>query len=161
MSLDNIKLRPTTPNDLMLIFEWANDPLVRKMSFNSNPISLTEHTEWFYKTINDADQHLLIAEILLDGSTEFYAPCGQLRFNTQGEIGILIAPQYRGKHLAASCLNAAVAYIKDKKKPYAHITAYIKMENSRSVKAFESAGFVAAGTSLVKNEPCLKYIYLL
>ena len=97
-SSDNIKLRKANPSDLMLIFEWANDPLVRKMSFNSNPISLAEHTEWFYKAINDPDQHILIAEMPLNNND---APCGQLRFNAQGEIGVLVAPTFRGQRLAA------------------------------------------------------------
>ncbi|MCC7223599.1 MAG: GNAT family N-acetyltransferase [Chitinophagales bacterium] len=158
-SSEKIRLRKADASDLMLIFEWANDPLVRKMSFNSNPISLTEHAEWFSKTIDDPDQHVLIAETTLDNGNEHYMPCGQLRFNAQGEIGILVAPTFRGQRLAAKLLKKGIYYIKQQKISYRTITAYIKFENQASKKAFEDAGFVADGIGYVKEIICMKYIY--
>ncbi|ONF92001.1 hypothetical protein BWD14_14905 [Leptospira santarosai] len=45
-------LRLAQDDDLELLFQWANDPLVRQMAFHSEPISLDDHKNWFYSRLN-------------------------------------------------------------------------------------------------------------
>ena len=40
-----LRARPAKEDDLTLIFNWINDPLVRSMSFNQAPIALEAYKE--------------------------------------------------------------------------------------------------------------------
>ena len=47
MSGDPIRLRPAGPDDLLLLWHWANDPEVRESAISQNAIGLAEHRRWF------------------------------------------------------------------------------------------------------------------
>ena len=47
----NLSCRLASGGDLVTIFEWSNDNLVRKNSFNSDEIKLEEHTKWYLNKI--------------------------------------------------------------------------------------------------------------
>jgi hypothetical protein len=68
-------------DDLMLLFEWANDPLVRANSFTPESILPATHFEWFSRVLKDPDCLLLI--VLAGGG----APIGQARFNRVSRVG--------------------------------------------------------------------------
>lgn len=44
-------LRKATIADMDLLFEWANDPLVRQNSFTTEKITYEEHQRWFWKAL--------------------------------------------------------------------------------------------------------------
>ena len=44
-----LEVRVVKENDVDLIFNWSNDPLVRSQSFLSDPINFKEHEKWFKK----------------------------------------------------------------------------------------------------------------
>lgn len=46
-----ISLREVTEADIGLLYEWINDPVCRKNSFNSHIITLEEHKDWFYRKL--------------------------------------------------------------------------------------------------------------
>ena len=52
-SCNFFSLRKVTEGDMGLLFKWANDPVVRKWSFNKQPITLEEHKCWFSEKYND------------------------------------------------------------------------------------------------------------
>ncbi|MCW3077280.1 MAG: hypothetical protein JWO32_1889 [Bacteroidetes bacterium] len=56
-------------------------------------------------------------------------------------VGITVAPEFRGKKLAPLFLQKASDYF-FKKHPGTNITAYIKIENTPSIKSFEKAGYI-------------------
>ncbi len=53
MALAGLRFRPVTEDDRQLLFRWANDPVVRRHSFNANAIAWEEHCAWFAAKIRD------------------------------------------------------------------------------------------------------------
>ena len=150
-----LKVHPAREDNLMLIFNWANDPLTRGMSFNQDLIPLETHKEWFSKVLSQRRIHLLIVEGYESGN---WVPIAQVRVDEDGEISMSLASEFRGQHLATPVIKAGIAYIKrefliDK------LVAHIKHENIVSVKSFERAGFHYTCETTVKGHLCLEYIY--
>jgi len=50
-----LKLRKAEIKDSYQYFEWRNDPLVRKNSYNSKLIDLDSHNKWFSSKIMDSN----------------------------------------------------------------------------------------------------------
>lgn len=150
-----LKVRPARKDDLMLIFDWANDLLTRKMSFNQDPIPLGTHKEWFGKMLSQRRTHLLVVEGYESGN---WVPIAQVRVDEDGEISMSLASEFRGQHLATPVIKDGIAYIK-RRFPIDKLVAHIKHENIVSVKAFESAGFHYTCETTVKRHLCLEYIY--
>ncbi len=150
-----LKARLAREDDLMLIFNWANDSLTRRMSFNQDPIPLGTHKEWFGKVLNQQKIHLLIIE---GYESSNWVPIAQVRVDEDGEISMSLASEFRGQHLATPIIKVGIAYIKrefliDK------LAAHIKHKNIVSVRAFERAGFHYTCETTVKEHLCLEYIY--
>lgn len=154
---ENYRVRNATKNDLQLFYEWANDELTRKMSFSSSTISLTDHTRWFENQLKNTKTYLLVLDIETAKST---APVGNIKFDTEGVIGISLDAAYRGKGLGALLINKGLEYIA-KTKQYPIIFAFIKEDNTSSRTIFEQAGFKYAKMSNVRGIPCLEYQYQL
>ena len=57
-----LRLRPVCADDCRMIWEWANDPLVRSQSFANDPIPWESHVAWFKRALRDPDMRLYIAE---------------------------------------------------------------------------------------------------
>ena len=97
---DRQLLRKVNKNDEELLFIWANDPAVRRWSFNKDPITLDEHKNWFTKILNDENVLFWIFEV---EST----PQGLVRLhknNNEVTLNYLISPESRGKGLANKML---------------------------------------------------------
>jgi RimJ/RimL family protein N-acetyltransferase len=139
----SITLRRATSDDMMLYFEWANDPDVRKNSFSQEPIPLEAHKDWFTRKLNDTNAVLYVLEV--DG-----VPAGQIRFdlkNDEAEIGFSIAQQFRGKGLGSDILRYSCAALWRDKGTFLLICGAVKTENTASNRAFERAGFTTSPTS--------------
>lgn len=149
----NIKIRKALKTDVNLIFEWSNDDLVRKQSYNSKKIILEEHINWYNSKYADSNSLFLILEVKK-------VPFGLIRFDIQKEnatIGVLIDKKFRGKGLSIESLKlGSVEYFKSFKKP---INAYIKESNKASIKAFSKAGFEFYKKELINESP--SYVYQL
>lgn len=144
----SITLRRARPTDCEIIFTWINDPLVRSVSFHSDPITLDRHREWFSSALEDPDLVYYIAEY---GTTK---PVGQARFKKEGQeavISVLIDPRFRGMSLGSSL-------IRDATERYFHETAikrvkaFIKMGNEPSRRAFGNAGYDEQGDTMCNGE---------
>lgn len=133
---DELSFRDANYQDLMTYYNWTNDPEVRKYSYNSSPVSLESHTSWFQRKIQDPNVLMLIY------TNSMNKIIGQVRIETtSGEsiIGISIDKNHRGKGYASRIIEITSVKFKElNKKP---ITAYIKVENIASIKAFEEAGY--------------------
>lgn len=131
----NVSFRKANETDVMMVYNWSNNVLVRNNSYNSAPIVLSNHKKWFESKIKDYNTLFLIA--LVNNK-----PAGIVRYSIEDEfavVGILVSETYRGQKLAATFLKkAADLYFKTQEKP---ILAYIKKENSASIKAFEAASY--------------------
>lgn len=151
----SINIRAIKEEDKQITFEWANDPVTRENSFNSEPIPFTQHAKWFETKLKDKTTHYFICEVNSQ-------PAGLVRFDYNKTedtfiIGITIAKNYRGRKLATPFLKNTCSMFStncDKR-----IIAYIKEDNIASKKAFEKAGFKFNSIETVKNIKSLKYEY--
>jgi len=141
-----IHFRLANESDTNLYFDWANDELVRKNSFNQNPIVYENHVNWFHSKLNSKDCffYLFLNEVNI--------PVGQVRIDKTGSeiiTGISIDKAFRGKSLGLEMLlQSTEDYLK--KYPTAEIVAYIKVENTASYTIFKKAGF---GDEKIVTEP--------
>jgi UDP-2,4-diacetamido-2,4,6-trideoxy-beta-L-altropyranose hydrolase len=133
--LDPIRLRPASPDDARLLWEWANDPATRASSFRSEPISWPEHVAWLERRMADPDTRLLIGQ---NGR----GPVGQVRLERDGanvEVSISVAADHRGA-MGGPILRAGVDGAR-RYWPGATLVAQVKPTNGRSLRMFTSAGF--------------------
>jgi RimJ/RimL family protein N-acetyltransferase len=133
-----IHFRKANFQDLTQYFEWVNNTLVRTQSFNTNKISIEEHTKWFTKAINDNSKLMLIFS---DNNVNI----GQVRVEISDDniaiIDISIDEAQRNKGYASQLLQIATDQFL-KENPQYKINAHIKTENIASVKSFLKAGFI-------------------
>lgn len=132
-----LELREASEDDIMLLFKWANDPEVRKNSFNQNPITLENHKRWFYTVMEDEQTLLYIAEA--DGK-----PAAHIRFNINSEkaiISYLIDADYRGQGLGLHLLQKGVKALTSQRPDIQQVEGLVQRENMASVRSFEKAGF--------------------
>lgn len=132
-----IYLREAAQADMDLLFSWANDPLVRKNSFRSDPISYEDHVKWFNRIMEDNN---VLQFILLDDDI----PVGQIRLNLcngDAEIGYSIIADYRGKGYGHRILQLIKQKIQMDYPCIKKLTAKVKPGNIASKKLFENEGY--------------------
>ncbi len=142
--LARLELREACPEDLTLLFSWANDPEVRARSFNTEPISLQSHTCWFETKLADANSRLYIASV--EGE-----PAAHIRFDLKGEtavISYLVARSFRGKGLGHSVLMKGIAKLREGKAAVRLVEGLVQKDNTASIRAFEKAGFSYASPNV-------------
>lgn len=130
-------LRYVRKKDIDILYKWANDPLTRKNSFNSDQIEYGRHCTWFEKMINN--DNVLMYILVYNGEM-----AGNVRLNIENgvaEIGYAIAPSYRGKGLGNKIIDlisreAAYNVLINK------LIAKVKKTNLPSRLIFEKNGFV-------------------
>jgi RimJ/RimL family protein N-acetyltransferase len=144
-----ITFRPATADDCDLYFEWVNDVLVRKNSFNSDRILYDTHEKWFDEKIKNGKCKMIVAEC--DS-----APIGQIRIDIENDepyIDISVDKNYRGIGLGSKILLQIGPYLQSTGFHGRLLNGIVKSENKASQKAFKNAGFV----ELSKNETETKY----
>lgn len=126
-------------DDMKAVFDLSNDELVRQNSFNQEKIEWESHQAWFRNKINDENS---LFYLIKDLKGDLIA---QVRFDkimdTEGDISISVASQFRGKGYGVKVLNAVSEKIIAEKK-IKIIKAYIKNENLASQAIFEKAGYI-------------------
>lgn len=145
-----LSYRRATINDARLLYDWANEPLVREASFYSDPIVWENHVAWLERKLQDSNAKILIFE-----SENKVA--GQVRIENGEEaiIGISIDEYFRGKKLAPSMLRMACEeFWKNNNNA---VFAYIKTDNTASVKSFEKAGFKFERNDCINENDCFVY----
>jgi UDP-2,4-diacetamido-2,4,6-trideoxy-beta-L-altropyranose hydrolase len=133
----SLKLREIIPEDLHLLFDWANDPEVRRHSFNPDPIPLQDHTRWFHTKLDNPDAILYLAEA--DGK-----PAAHIRFDIHGStatISYLIAADYRGKGLGHAVLLKGIQQLLQARPDVLSVEGLVQQDHKASVRSFEKAGF--------------------
>ena len=131
-----LSLRPVREDDCRLIWQWANEPELRAMSFLSEAIPWEDHVKWFRSKLADRNCIFRVAE--LAGQ-----PVGQVRFDCEANratISIGLDKAFRGRGLGSQLIRLASRELFGKTDATV-IHAYIKPENAASVGAFTGAGF--------------------
>ncbi len=147
----NLTARKATENDLMTVFDWANDPVTRQMSFNQNQIKLEDHERWFNRIISSPGTYLLIIE-------KEDVPIGQIRVDNDGEISHSIDKDFRGQKLGTPSLEAAMNYIR-KETDVTEIFAQIKSENIPTLRIYEKYGYKLVSEEMTNGSMVRKYTY--
>jgi UDP-2,4-diacetamido-2,4,6-trideoxy-beta-L-altropyranose hydrolase len=146
-------LRRVTDDDCRLVWQWANDPMVREVSFSDEPISWKNHVRWFSARQQDPHCYFWIA-CDRDGH-----PVGQVRFEARSDP-VTISVSLDAKHHGRS-LGVLLIWLASQKlfceTAIDGINAYIKPDNERSVRAFSKAGFQRAGLTEVNGHPALVF----
>lgn len=143
----SLKLRRAQLRDCKVIWEWANDPLVRQVSFSCNPIPWADHAKWFAAKLGNPNVRYFVAE------DEKGSPAGQIWYEITGQestVSVSLPPETRGKGFGPRLITlGSEALFSDT--PVRLIHAYIKPNNEASLKAFRYAGFEDAGTAEVQK----------
>lgn len=150
-----LQVRKANKADLLLCFNWANDPATRAQSFSSTLISLEEHTNWFLKKIADTNSCFYI--VYSDGK-----PIGQIRFdfkNNEALISFALDAAFRGKGLGQLLLRKGIQEVTTTfgaEKKFTTIVGFVKQSNQQSNKAFLRLGFQQSVSS--DFEESYKYV---
>lgn len=132
-----LELREITLNDAKLLFNWANDPVMRANSFNQKKIEWDQHIIWLKNKLDSNSAKIFIAEF--NGNY-----VGQIRFDKKENKAIIdfyIAEEFRGRGLGTSLLLKGVKKITEYWKDIIDIVGEVKKNNLSSKKAFIKAGF--------------------
>lgn len=131
----SLKIEKAVDLDVDRVYEWSNDDLVRKNSYNSSKIVYENHVLWFSKIIQNPNCLFYMVKY----ENEY---AGMVRFEVKNDhsvVGITLSKEYRGRGLASLFLiKTAKRYFIEFEKP---IFAYIKEDNMPSIRVFESAGY--------------------
>jgi UDP-2,4-diacetamido-2,4,6-trideoxy-beta-L-altropyranose hydrolase len=132
-----LALRNAHESDSRLIFEWANDPATRSVSFSTEVIPWETHQAWYLAKLQDP--YCIIFMALEAGGR----PVGMVRYQLEGMesvVSINLDPNQRGKGYGAQILKiSADRLFRTGKTRLIH--AYIKPDNVPSIRAFTKAGF--------------------
>ena len=143
-------LRDAETDDARLIYEWANDPEVRSMAFNSDPIEWDGHKKWFEKRLQDPNTQIYVA-------VQHSKMVGQIRFtvinDSNAEVDVHTKARLRGNGIGTQIISKGIAHFFAKSSVQT-IHAIIKSENTKSRRAFEKAGFKEVEKKLVNGQEC-------
>ncbi|MDP3910579.1 MAG: GNAT family N-acetyltransferase [Gemmatimonadales bacterium] len=164
-------LRPAAIDDAAFVYRVANDPGTRQASFRGEPILWGGHLDWYAHRLADPRYVFLI--VCVDSGSANYVrrkPAGYVRFalrddeaGAEAEITIALAPEHRGRGLAARAIMWAMA---SERLPHSvrRVVAVIKPSNEASLRAFARVGFETESMEpgrvvmTLRSNPYLAYI---
>ena len=141
--------KKATNADSHFFWELANDPMVRVVSFSSEPIPWEVHNKWFEKKILEPETLLLTVRNSKDENI------GQLRFEKKKEgyvISVSVVKEYRGKGIGSEIIIAGSKRLFQTFPEADKINAYIKHKNRASIRSFEKAGYATAGFATINEK---------
>ncbi|MGX7668335.1 GNAT family N-acetyltransferase [Flavobacterium pedocola] len=150
-----IWFRKATEEDVELYFTWANDPAVRSNSYATESIPYENHVNWFKSKVKDENCFMVIFQ---DHENQ---NIGQVRIQKTNAVSAIIGvsadENHRGKGYAAKMIaKASDVFLTEN--PEICISAYIKLDNQASSKAFEKAGFSLLETLKYEGADSFHYI---
>ena len=134
--MSNVFLRRVKHDDLDLLYQWANDSVVRNNSFNTDHISYINHVEWFNKIMSDS---AVLQFILMDDDT----PVGQIRLNVvneEAEIGYSIGSEFRGQGYGHKILQLVADEVRRSYPEIKNLIAKVKPKMLLRVRFLNSQG---------------------
>ena len=125
-------LREASETDAELLFNWANESIVRANSINKEHIVWENHLKWFNEKINNAERNIFI---LCCGEKSL----GQIRIDKNDsfwDIDYSVDFQHRGKGFG----KELVKLLLEKFSLY-KFRAIVKKQNKASINVFTKLGF--------------------
>lgn len=133
-------LRKATEADCDLLYEWANDPVVRAAAFHTEPIPYKSHVVWFRDMMNDPMRYQYI---LCEKTT--YQPVAQIRLALEGNEALIsysVGREYRGLGVGTKLIELAEKAILAEPVQIRKLVAQVKYENPASARIFEKHGYI-------------------
>jgi RimJ/RimL family protein N-acetyltransferase len=150
----DLRLRRVREKDCRQLWEWANDPEVRPVSFATETISWERHLDWFNSKLRDPNAVLY----LVVDSEEI--PAGQVRYqidNARAAVSISLAPQFRGKGYGEVVLQMATEDL-FRTTAVTQIDAYVKPNNTPSLRLFTRAGYVRQRDTTISGQHAIHFV---
>lgn len=153
MSAAKLRLRRARWTDRKSIFRWANDPAARAASFHDEAIPRHVHRRWYHASLLGARLlHVVELDSEAIGVTRLDSVEGD---EDTAEVGIVLAPEHRGRGLALPALLALNRVAVNAR--LRRLIARIRADNLASRRAFEKAGFTATGEETINGIRALRY----
>ncbi len=130
-------LRLARPDDVHILYAWANDEAVRNSAFHTEPISFESHQRWFEEMMRDDGQIQFIME-------NAEGPVGQVRLSVTGdtaEIDYSVDPGRRGNGYGRQIISLLRDKVCAEYQYIRKLVARVKPENERSSSCFVLNGF--------------------
>lgn len=140
-AIDETRLRPACEEDIVIYYNWANDPEVRKNAINTFPIPWATHRAWFERKLQDVNSRLFVLEAVR-------LPVGQIRFDREGSkahISYSLDSIARGRGWGARLLSLGTDAIL-KIEPV-RLCAEVKVENNASSAVFLRMGYTETSSA--------------
>lgn len=131
-------LRKANWEDLDLLYQWANEPAVRRNAFHTEQIPYEDHVKWYHTMMTNPTtyQYLLCVENI---------PVGQIRLNVEDSEALIsysVAADQRGKGYGIVLLRLVQSQIQvDKISSVTKLKGLVKYGNTASMRAFEHCGY--------------------
>jgi len=151
---EDLRLRHVQEKDCRQLWEWANDPAVRPVSFATEPISWERHLEWFNSKLCDPNAVLYL--VVDSGGL----PAGQVRFQMdkiRAAVSISLAPQFRGKGYGEVVLKKATDDL-FRTTAVTQIDAYVKPNNTASLGLFARAGYARESVEMIRRQQAIHFV---
>lgn len=133
-------LRQADEEDMERLFQWANEPAVRRNSFSTEEISYKEHQEWYRKLLAGTDCKQYIYMVNNEA-------VGQIRLTVKGEaaeISYSVSVEKRGMGYGKEMLGLLNEKVKQDFPRVKKLVAKVKPDNIVSQKVFCDTGYVKA-----------------
>lgn len=138
----NIRLRALEPEDLELVYRIENDPTFWHFGASTVPYSRYALRQYISSAQNDiyADGQVRLV-IETDGVAVGLADLTNFdAIHLRAEIGLLILPEYQGKHIGEAAVKALCQYARNL---HLHqLYANIAVTNEPATRLFERLAFV-------------------
>lgn len=136
------QLRRASKQDAHLLWEWANDPVVRGQAFHPAPIPWETHEQWLDSRLESPTCLMAILE------TATGMPVGQIRFDQVAEgveVDLSVAAAHRGQGLGHDLLRHGLEEARTRWPAGTRVIAKVLRDNARSMWVFERCGFLSRG----------------
>jgi len=135
--------RDVRPKDSLLIWQWRNDEVTRKMSRLIEKVSWDDHERWLATSLANSQRILWFVQ---DQDLNI----GVVRFDLSGketaEISVNLNPEHRRKGYGSMVIGqASNMFLEEYSDQVQKISASIRRENPASMRAFLKAGYVDEG----------------
>jgi len=136
----NANLRPATPMDEDVTYQWAKDPLVRKYSFQQEEITKEGHARWFQSKLENPNCFYFLLQ------SEKTGPMGSFRLDVLSAdkpctayISYLLDPKTHGKGLGIAIL--VMGEFEARQQGISVLIGEVIAENSASCAIFAKLGY--------------------
>lgn len=145
----NLNLEKATDENCKLTYSWANNPEIRKHSFNQDSIPYENHQQWFLQKIKSPNCLYFILKKGVDS-------LGSIRVDltdnlNSGTISYLIDTSHQKKGYGKEIILHLEKYLIANNLKL-KLIAYVKPENIGSIKIFNKLGYEES-----KEENCLRF----